>query len=208
MRPEIALDHLVVTAQTLGEGTEYIESALGVRLSNVGHHAHMGTHNRLLSLGPDVYFEVIAIDPEAEAPPYPRWFNLDAFEGLPKLTHWACRTNDLGELLKIAPVGSGTATPLERGIFRWQFGVPETGKHPYDGAMPALIQWETKDHPAPLLDDVGVRLTAFDIEHPSASTFLDEFPVVKTLPNVSVQIGQTVGMRAVFDTPDGEKILE
>src|SRR5262249_3436249 len=37
----------------------------------------MGTHNHLLSLGPDVYLEVIALDPTAPRPPHRRWFGLD-----------------------------------------------------------------------------------------------------------------------------------
>ena len=57
------LDHLVVSAATLAEGVAYVEEALGVAMAGGGEHAHMGTHNRLLSLGPSDYLEVIAVDP-------------------------------------------------------------------------------------------------------------------------------------------------
>ena len=40
----------------------------------------MGTHNRLLGLGTNVYLEVIAIDTEAAPPARPRWFSLDTPE--------------------------------------------------------------------------------------------------------------------------------
>ena len=67
-----------------------------------GKHAHMGTHNRLLSLG-DLYLEVIAPDPEAPRPAWPRWFDLDNFDGPPRLTNWICRSDDLDDDLGLAP---------------------------------------------------------------------------------------------------------
>ena len=64
-----SFDHLVIAARSLDEGTAYVEAVLGVKLSPGGQHGHMGTHNRLLSLGPLEYLEVIAVEPGAPAPP-------------------------------------------------------------------------------------------------------------------------------------------
>ena len=64
----LVLDHIAVAAESLAEGAAHVEAALGVPLSDVGVHDLMGTHNRLLSLGPGLYLEVIAIDPEARPP--------------------------------------------------------------------------------------------------------------------------------------------
>ena len=208
MQYELALDHLVVAAQTLSEGTEYIEATLGVNLSEIGRHDRMGTHNRLLSLGPDVYFEVIAIDPSASPLDHKRWYDLDAFSGQPRLTHWACRTPKLVETLQNAPKGSGTPMSFKRGDFRWQMAVPEDGKLPYDGAMPALIQWETSNHPAPLLPDQGTRLRSFEIVHPSAEVLREEFPALDSLDKVTLLSGQDVALKPIFQTPEGEKVLE
>ena len=56
MRPARAtLDHLVVAADTLGNGEDYLESVLGVRPQRGGRHAAMGTHNSLLRLGERCY---------------------------------------------------------------------------------------------------------------------------------------------------------
>ncbi|MFM7460122.1 MAG: VOC family protein, partial [Burkholderiales bacterium] len=60
-----SLDHLVVGCADLARGAAWLERFLGVTLGPVGQHALMGTHNRLLSLGPDCYLELIAIDPAA-----------------------------------------------------------------------------------------------------------------------------------------------
>ena len=54
----------------------------------------MATHNRLLGLG-DLYLEVIAADPSAPRPAWPRWFDLDRFTGAPRLTNWICACDDL-----------------------------------------------------------------------------------------------------------------
>lgn len=72
-----AVDHLVVAARTLEEGSRYVSSALGVALEPGGKHESMGTHNCLVRLSDTSYLEVIAIDPDASPPSVPRWFALD-----------------------------------------------------------------------------------------------------------------------------------
>ncbi len=74
------LDHLAIVAPTLEEGVAYVEKTLGVPMAAGGKHPEMGTHNRLLRLGDDIYLEVIAVDPEAPRPERPRWFGLDDSE--------------------------------------------------------------------------------------------------------------------------------
>ena len=67
----LTLDHLAISATDLASGVAHVESVLGVALAGGGEHAHMSTHNRLLHLG-DIYLEVIAINPAAPAPAWPR----------------------------------------------------------------------------------------------------------------------------------------
>ena len=117
----LALDHLVVVARTLEEGTTYVEAVLGVEMSAGGKHPYMGTHNRLLSLGTDVFLEVIAIDPDAPKPPHRRWFGLDAYDGAPRMMNWVCQTDDIDAALEDAPPGSGkppvTLTVISRSFW-------------------------------------------------------------------------------------------
>jgi Glyoxalase-like domain len=201
----LALDHIAISATTLEAGADWVERALGVPLAAGGKHPHMGTHNRLLSLG-DLYLEVIAIDPAAPKPAHPRWFDLDHFRGPPRLTNWICRTDDLDAALTRAPKGTGTATDLSRGDYRWRFAIPKTGKLPFDDCYPALIQWQGDLHPAKALRDHGIRLTGFQITHPKAPT-LEAALKDLTDPRVTVSLGPYHALRATFDTPHGPRVL-
>lgn len=201
----LRLDHLAVAASTLAEGVEWVESALGVTLAAGGKHGHMSTHNRLLGLA-DVYLEVIAIDPAAPAPAYPRWFNLDQFSGRPRLTNWILACDDLDMGLGVLP-GSGVPTDLARGDLRWRMAIPVDGRLPFDGAQPALIQWLGNAHPAQRLPDVGVRLTRFEIatpDHAALGAALAGFAD----PRVTIVAGDALSMRATFSTPHGPRVLE
>jgi hypothetical protein len=201
----LAIDHIAVSAETLEAGTEWAEMALGVPLTSGGKHPHMGTHNRLLSLG-DLYLEIIAIDPAAPKPDRPRWFDLDHFQGPPRLTNWICRTADLDADLATAPPGTGTATDLQRGDYRWRFAVPASGKLPYDDCFPALIQWQGELHPAKSLRDHGIRLTRLEITHPQAPGLQAALRALND-PRVVVELGPYHALRATFDTPHGPRVL-
>jgi len=125
----------------------------------------MGTHNRLLSLGPECYLEVIAIDPAAPPPARPRWFELDSAamrERLakgPALIHWMERTGALEA--DLAAYGEPfRPEPFARGEYRWRLGLAPDGRLPGAGSLPTLIQWDSA-HPCAALADSGVRLARF-----------------------------------------------
>jgi hypothetical protein len=160
------LDHLVVAARTLEEGSAWVEAKLGVSMGAVGKHALMGTHNRLLKLDEGRYLEVIAIDPDAPPPGRARWYDLDAPEMKtqldigPALIHWVDRTDDIEARLR------GDPEPVEilsisRGPYRWRMGVRPDGRRPRNGRGPTLIQWEGP-HPWDALPETRVRLVDFD----------------------------------------------
>jgi Glyoxalase-like domain len=202
----LRLDHIAVSAATLKDGAAWVEMALGVALTGGGKHPHMGTHNRLLGVG-DLYLEVIATDPAAPKPSWPRWFDLDQFQGPPRLTNWICRTDDLDAALAAAPPGSGTPTNLQRGDYRWRFAIPETGKLPFDDCFPAMIQWQGELHPAKALPDAGVRLLTLEITHPDAAA-LRLTPAGRLAdPRVRLLHGPYRSWRATFSTPHGLRVL-
>ena len=71
------LDHIVFGASTLEEGTEFVENILQAKLSDIGYHKDMGTHNRVIRISERIYLEVIAIDPKISNLNNRKWFNLD-----------------------------------------------------------------------------------------------------------------------------------
>lgn len=197
----LELDHLAVSAADLAVGTARIEDLFGVRLAPGGKHPDMGTHNRLLSLGPGLYLEVIAIDAAAPPPDRPRWFDLDNFDGPPRLTTWIVRCDRLEAALADAPEGTGLPMQLQRGDFRWRMAVPELGQLPLGGLAPALIEWQGDAHPADRLPDAGVRLTRLVVSHPR----IREVPHLDD-PRVVLSEGPP-SLRTAFSTPKGEVLL-
>ncbi|HEX9858309.1 MAG TPA: VOC family protein [Paracoccaceae bacterium] len=203
----LALDHLAVSAETLGAGVAAVEAALGVPLAGGGQHAHMATHNRLLGLG-DLYLEVIAADPDVPRPAWPRWFDLDNFTGAPRLTNWVARCDDLMVEAAASPEGVGVPVSLSRGKFRWQMAVPADGRLPFEGAFPALIQWQGLAHPATGLPDAGVRLTLLEVAHPQAASLNTLLAGRLSDPRLVIVPGPVTALRASFATPHGERVLE
>lgn len=170
-----AIDHLVVAAANLDGGAAWLEDRLGVALAQGGKHAAMGTHNRLLRLGPHSYLELIAIDPAAPAPLRPRWFGLDdaatraRLAERPRLLHWVARVPDLNAALAGCPEALGEAIELARDLLRWRISVPSDGLPPLGGLLPALIEWKTDTHPAAGLADTGCELMKLEGFHPDAA---------------------------------------
>lgn len=167
----------------------------------------MGTHNRLLSLGPEEYLEVIAIEPGAPAPDQPRWFDLDSFSGPARPTTWIARVPDLDAAVATAPEGIGRPWDLERADLRWRMAVPTDGKLPFDGLFPALIEWKGSAHPAPKLEDRGVRLTRVRLVSPEAAALTTALAPICTDPRIAVVAGPAPSLQVAFETPSGPVIL-
>jgi hypothetical protein len=200
------LDHLALSARTLEDGVAHVEAALCVALAPGGQHPHMGTHNRLLGLG-DVYLEVIAADPAAPRPAWPRWFDLDRFTGAARLTNWIAACDDLEAEVARGPDGVGVPLALARGDLRWKMAVPAAGRLPFDDAFPALIQWEGAFHPVQRLPDAGVRLIRLEIAHPDAAALRRALAGRLDDARVVIVEGAEKAMQASFATPAGTRML-
>ena len=195
------LDHLVISTTDLGSGVEEMSALLGVPFTKGGEHALFGTHNWLLSLGPEIYLEVIAINPDAPDPGRPRWYALDEFEGQTRLTNWAVRSDDLGAALDAAPDGTGVPIAVTRGDLSWVMAVPTDGRLPLGGHAPALLEWKGTAHPCQRLPDQGVRLVTLEVSHP-------EIALLGASPDPRVvYVEGAPGFRARFSTPAGEVVL-
>lgn len=203
----LCLDHIAVAAQTLDAGVAHVAATLGVTMAPGGAHPLMGTHNRLLHLGSGTYLEVIAINPEAPAPGRARWFDLDRFTGPPRLTNWIARSDDLEAELAAAPPGCGTPLSLSRGDLAWRMAVPEDGVLPFEGAFPALIQWQGAAHPAARLPDAGCRLTGLELCHPKAGALRTALTGRLDDPRIHICDAAAPALRAIIETPSGRKVL-
>ncbi|MEM8838381.1 MAG: VOC family protein [Pseudomonadota bacterium] len=201
------LDHITVLARTLEEGAAHVKATLGIDMPEGGRHRQMGTHNLLLSLGSDLFLEVIAIDPEAQAPERPRWFDLDRFDGNPVLKTWVLGTDDIESALTRAHPESGRATRITRGDLTWLISIADTGEMPLEGAYPTFIEWPEGPHPEGRMGDRGCRLLELAIAHPEAEElahlldggFKDDRVVFKTAPDMRLS--------ATIETPDGVRVL-
>ena len=200
-------DHLAVSGNTLAEASDHIEQALGVALQDGGQHGVLGTHNRLLGLADGLYLEAIACDPSVPDPGRARWFDLDRFSGVARLTNWICRCEDVVETLKPLQEGVGQPVDLTRGNLRWRMAVPDDGILPYNGSFPALIQWQTSAHPAIMLTPSGCRLRQLIVAHPEVSGLQAELSTFSD-PRVVFETAPKPGFSAAFDTPYGLRILE
>jgi hypothetical protein len=201
-----ALDHLVVSAATLVEGVASVEAALEVTLTPGGEHPQMGTHNRLMSLGEGLYLEVIAVNPDAPAPGRPRWFDLDNFCGVPRLTNWVIRCGNLKEAHTQAPAGCGEIHDLVRGDYRWRMAIPVDGRLPFGGAFPGMIEWRGP-HPAGRLPDAGCRLRRLVLVHPEAAALGAALFRLVDDPGIAIEQGPETALRAEIDTGRGMRLL-
>ncbi|MBV7410483.1 VOC family protein [Maritimibacter sp. DP1N21-5] len=203
------LDHLVVTTPALDKGVALVETTLGQPMDGGGDHVAMGTHNRLLSLGPEEYLEVIAVNPVATAPGRPRFFDLDTPRSEARLTNWVLRVPNLGSALAVAPPGMGQGTALSRGAYSWRMAVPPDGKLPFDGLFPSLIQWDGA-HPGPDIPEAGLRLLSLTLHHPDALALAKALAPFLTDPTLRDRVRVVEGplsMTARIDTPDGGRDL-
>ena len=211
----LALDHLVVAARTLEEGAEWLEARLGVAPRPGGRHAMMGTHNLLLSLGPQAYLEIIAIDPHAPAPARPRWFSLDEpavrarGAKAPGLAHWVVRADDLDAVRSGLGERVGEILEMSRGDYRWRIGVPPDGSLPEAGAFPTLIQWQGESHPAMALPDERCRIEWMAVRSPRAGAIEADLAACGFTGGgwLSFAVDEGTGLSAVLRGPRGMVIL-
>jgi Glyoxalase-like domain len=227
----LRLDHLVISARSLDEGTQYVADTLGVAPAGGGAHPLMRTHNRLLNLWGGVYLEVIAIDPDANdsassAEPRPRLFALDApqtqarLASGPYLSHWVARVERPKNLQRWQaqyPQRIPPVVPMTRGVFTWGLAVPDDGAFPSwegagDGLLPTLIQWDTLQHPSEVLPETELALQSLQGFHPQAGTIKAQLDWLGAghLIDIFAQdeaAGAPV-LVAEFDTPDGPRTLK
>ncbi|MCL6416519.1 VOC family protein [Aestuariirhabdus sp. Z084] len=212
-----ALDHLVVAAQSLEEGVDYLQQRLGVRLPAGGKHPRMGTHNHLMRIGEALFLEVIAIDPNAQPPQRPRWFGLDdalvrarLAQG-PRLHTWALNVPDLAVQKSIVENLYGNIEPMSRDALTWEITIAQDGQLPAAGLLPTLLQWHADPHPANAMEDLGCSLSSLIVRHNRPDWLRKELRRIEADHLVTIEAihdAQSPALSACLDTPVGSVWLE
>jgi hypothetical protein len=165
------LDHLVIAAETLQQGVDYIRETMAVEIPPGGLHKSMATHNHLMQLGNSTYIEVIATNPDAAPPECPRWFNLDdalmrdSLHRQPRLICWVINTPNIQTTISKSMLHIGNPTRFSRDNLSWQIALTDDGRLLANGLVPYIIQWNTEQHPSCTMADLGCRLLTLDIYH-------------------------------------------
>lgn len=200
-------DHLTVLAPSLGEGMRWITERFGIEPINAATHRDMGTHNRRVRLGPDCYLEVIAVDPDAAPPRWPRWFGLDLTEEVRnawaagrRIGGWVARTDDIDAVLASHGHLLGSKRWLD-GSFH--FSVPEDGGLPMGGVLPSVIDLGGRAPTARRLQDQGLRLKAFVLEHPAPDEIRALYEDMRIVDAPEVVFGPAARFSAEIETPTG-----
>lgn len=206
------IDHLIFAAPTLESGMDAIEKKLGIRPVYGGQHLGRGTHNALLALGENTYFEVIAPDPSqftdsegGEHTSNSLWMNTH-LATQPRMWTWAAKSNNLFELEKIArlhdiPFGkieSGTRTQPNGNILSWQLSLPVAENE--HGIIPFFLNWGNTIHPAKTLPQAG-EILEFKIYHPQPTLMHSQFE--KLGLEVVLEKGEQPKLEATIKRLDG-----
>lgn len=201
----IPVDHLVYATPDLERGVKEIERLIGVSPTPGGQHPGRGTRNALVALGPDVYLEIVATDPDQPSPATPRWLGIDTIV-TSTLTTWAAKSSALAELraravengVPLGEVKSGARQRPDGARLSWQLTEPEPLIE--DGVIPFFIDWGGSPHPARSLPG-GATLTDLRIEHPDVERVQRMLDVLGL--DVTVTSAATPALVAIIDGPHG-----
>ena len=199
------VDHLVWAGRDLEREIDRLETLTGVRAAVGGRHPGEGTRNALIGIGPSMYLELIAPDPDQEPPPHPRWFGLDILDA-PRLMTWAARCDHIDGMAaraRAAGIGLGAVRQGRRElsggeVISWRLTYPDPRLG--SGVIPFFIDWGDSRHPSRSAPG-GIGLVDLRAEHP------DPAGVSSLLGRLGLELriahGPAPALIATLDTPRG-----
>lgn len=199
----LPLDHILWAVPDRDEGIAYFEKLTGIRAAIGGSHPGRGTRNALVSLGPDLYLELIAPDPEQ--PPGDNFGAQIRALPAPRLLTFVLACRDLESLaVKAAKANISFRGPEDwsRGTLNWRLGFTENT--PFGSLLPFYIDWQKSPHPA-LSAPAGLSLVNFEVMHPDVEGLRAVYAALGI--DVTVRRGDRPGLRAVITGPRGELVL-
>lgn len=201
------LDHILYAGWDLAELGAWFKTFTGVEPTVGGSHPGLGTRNALASLGEGMYLELIASDPEQDAPGslgklfstfiqpkiYAYMVRAQNLEHVQSLLETVNIKADLVEASRTLPTGAS---------LKWRLLLPR--QNDFGECLPKFIDWLDSPHPS-IGAAAGCRLSAFEIAHPSSSRLGEIFAMLDlTMPVVK---GDRPHFRAELETPTGRVTL-
>jgi hypothetical protein len=203
------IDHLIYNVTDLHEGIATIKALTGVSPVIAGRHQGKGTWNALMSLGPGIYFEVIAPDPEQQHIKDAIWREAIIQMPVNRLVKWCAKTQDAQALaqkakehqIDLGEVISGSRQKNDGSVLSWTS--TDFRKSP-SGILPFFIDWGDSEHPSGVLPG-GCSLISLEALHPNAEKLKKDLQVLG-LP-LKVYPGNEIRLIARLNTPKGEVVL-
>lgn len=206
----VDLDHIVVVAPTLAEGTAYVRDLTGAEPFEGGRHRELGTHNMLLRLGADVFLEIIAPDPAATAHVGPRVFGIGTVESVRvewgagrRLRGYVGRTTGLDAIGAEHGAVLGGVRHVTRGERAWRMLIPSDGGLPLGGLAPTVVEYEPEMVPASRMPEAGCELVELVVAGPDAEKVRGLNARLGLRGAVSVREAFWARLVAVLSTPSG-----
>ena len=202
------LDHILWAVPDLEEGAAMFEAASGIAPAGGGSHAGFGTRNTLASLGEQLYFEVISVDPAQEnhRERAERIGELSA----PEMHTFGVRGVELEHYRDTARgLGLDASDPVHMSRMRAD-GVKIQWRAIYivdpvwGDMVPFLIDWMGSQHPWETTPK-GCKLIEFSALHPNADELSDIYRALGV--SVPVKRSAAPGFLLRLDTPKGELVL-
>ena len=179
------------------------ERLTGIAPGRGGRHPGLGTHNALASLGRDVYFELLAVDPTQKD-------QLDGTMGgrievlpSPRLFAYMLKGQDLGDSRRCwrrngiaADLFDASRTTPDGRTLKWRLLVPHD--NPLGDFVPKFIDWLDTPHPSTTFVS-GCTYDRFEIGHPDAA----ELGALLRALEVTVERADRPYFRLRIDTPKG-----
>jgi hypothetical protein len=203
------LDHFIYAGRDLEAMSAQFARTTGVTPGRGGRHPGLGTHNALASLGGDVYFELLAVDPtQKDKLEGTMGGRIDALPS-PCLFAYMLKGQDLAEQQKVlARHGIGADlfdasrnTPDGRTL-KWRLLVPHA--NPLGDFVPKFIDWLDTPHPA-TTSTPGCTYESFVIGHPEAERLRGLLTALGA--NVPVETSDRAHFRLRIGSPKGPVTL-
>jgi Glyoxalase-like domain len=203
----LRLDHFIYAGCDLDSMIAAFASLTGTTPAKGGRHPGLGTMNALASLGPDVYFELLAVDPSQS-----QEGNMGgriAALAYPRLFAYMLKGRELESVRQAllehgitADLFDASRNTLDGKTLRWRLLVPHD--NPLGDFVPKCIDWLDSVHPA-TTSVPGCTFESFEMGHPQADRLRSLLAALGA--KLSVERADRPYFRLRIRTPNGPLVL-